>query len=75
MVKIRRHDNERLTKYVKCGETNFDILDRVFNGYDTTYLLNKENAKTWGIDQKKIKFYKYIVFSVAVKQGFTRLID
>jgi hypothetical protein len=46
MVKIRRQGYGRLTRYVKCGETNSDILDRVFNGYDTTHLLNKQSAKT-----------------------------
>lgn len=45
MVKIRRQGYERLTRYINCDETNSDILDRLFSGYDMSHLLNNQNAK------------------------------
>jgi hypothetical protein len=57
MVKIRRQAYEHLTRYGKYGETISDLLDRVFNDTIRPIYWTSRMDETWGIDQKKIKFY------------------
>ena len=57
VVKIRRQAYEHLTRYGKYGETISDILDRVFNDTIWPIYWTSRTQETWGIDQKKIKFY------------------